>query len=59
MRKKDAQSSWHGGKGSRYRQTDAEKFSDNWDKIFGTKKQKTVEKNESKSQTIIKISRTK
>jgi len=48
MSKKDTQSPWHGGKGSRYRPTDAKKFNDNWDKIFGTKKQKTDEKHESK-----------
>jgi len=25
---------WAGGKGSRYRKTNHQKFSDNWDKIF-------------------------
>ena len=28
---------WHGGKGSSQRKVDKEKFSDNWDKIFGKK----------------------
>lgn len=28
---------WHGGKGSAQRKVDKEKFSDNWDKIFGKK----------------------
>ena len=31
-------SSWHGGKGSKQRKTDANKFSDNYDAIFGKKK---------------------
>lgn len=30
--------SWHGGKGSDPRKVDAKKFNDNWDKIFGKKK---------------------
>lgn len=30
-------SSWHGGKGSKQRPTDKQKFADNWDKIFGKK----------------------
>ena len=28
---------WHGGKGSSQRKVDKQKFSDNWDKIFGKK----------------------
>ena len=28
---------WHGGKGSKYRKVNQEKFSDNWDAIFGKK----------------------
>lgn len=28
---------WHGGKGSAQRKVDKQKFSDNWDKIFGKK----------------------
>lgn len=28
-------SEWHGGKGSKQRPTDQQKYSDNWDKIFG------------------------
>ena len=28
---------WHGGKGSKPRKVDTEKYSDNWDKIFGKK----------------------
>ena len=31
-------SSWHGGKGSKQRKTDANKFADNYDAIFGKKK---------------------
>lgn len=31
---------WEGGKGSRTRKTDNEKFSSNWDKIFGNKDKK-------------------
>lgn len=30
-------SSWHGGKGSKPRKVDQEKFSDNWDRIFNKK----------------------
>ena len=29
---------WHGGKGSKYRPVDKEKFDNNWDRIFGSKK---------------------
>ena len=28
---------WHGGKGSAQRKVDKQKFSDNWDAIFGKK----------------------
>lgn len=28
---------WHGGKGSRYRPVDKEKYNKNWDNIFGKK----------------------
>ena len=31
-------SNWHGGKGSRQRPTDKQKFNQNWDTIFGKKK---------------------
>lgn len=30
-------SNWHGGKGSRQRTTNTQKFNDNYDKIFGKK----------------------
>ena len=30
---------WHGGKGSAQRKVDKQKFSDNWDAIFGKKKE--------------------
>jgi len=40
----------HGGKGSKQRPVDKEKFSDNYDKIFGRKKLSTEKLNpESKS----------
>jgi hypothetical protein len=29
---------WHGGKGSKYRKVDTQKFADNWDAIFGKNK---------------------
>ena len=32
-------SNWHGGKGSTPRGTDHKKYTDNWEKIFGNKKQ--------------------
>ena len=39
--------SWHGGKGSKYRKVDQQKFNDNWDKIFGKKEDNTdTSKNE-------------
>lgn len=28
---------WHGGKGSRFRKVNQQKFADNWDAIFGKK----------------------
>lgn len=31
---------WHGGKGSKYRKVDKEKFDDNWEAIFGKKDMK-------------------
>lgn len=30
---------WHGGKGSKPRPTDLQKYADNWEKIFGKKKE--------------------
>jgi hypothetical protein len=36
---------WHGGKGSSQRKVDKEKFSDNWDKIFGKKNQEKIKEN--------------
>lgn len=30
---------WHGGKGSKQRPTDLKKYNDNWDTIFGKKKE--------------------
>jgi hypothetical protein len=38
-------SKWHGGKGSKQRPTDKEKFDKNWDKIFGSKQDKKKDKN--------------
>jgi len=35
-------SNWHGGKGSTPRGTDQNKYADNWEKIFGSKKAKKV-----------------
>lgn len=31
-------SKWHGGKGSKQRPTDHEKYNDNWDRIFNKNK---------------------
>ena len=31
-------SNWHGGKGSQRRNSDDKKYADNWDRIFGPKK---------------------
>ena len=31
-------SQWHGGKGSRRRNTNEKKYKENWDKIFNNKK---------------------
>lgn len=31
----------HGGKGSKQRPTDTQKYQDNWDRIFGNKKEKS------------------
>ena len=36
-------SKWHGGKGSKQRPTDHEKYNDNWDRIF-SKNQKIKQK---------------
>lgn len=39
-------SEWHGGKGSSQRKMDKQKYSDNWDRIFGNKESKEVQNNE-------------
>jgi hypothetical protein len=36
-REKPKTDQWHGGKGSRSRRIDKEKYSENWDKIFSNK----------------------
>lgn len=28
---------WHGGKGSRYRKIDKDKYNENWERIFGNR----------------------
>ena len=38
-----AQGQTHGGKGSAVRPTDKKKYEDNWDSIFGKKKEKQEE----------------
>ena len=35
---------WHGGKGDKARKVDQEKFSSNWDAIFGKKEDKKEDK---------------
>jgi hypothetical protein len=37
-------SQWHGGKGSKQRPTDKKKFDDNYDRIFGKKKDEEKKK---------------
>lgn len=46
-------SQWHGGKGSRVRPHDGNKYRDNWDKIFKEKKDDNgrVHKGKEKSST--------
>lgn len=34
---------WHGGKGSRYRAVDQQKYNENWERIFGKKKKPSEE----------------
>jgi len=31
---------WHGGKGSRYRKVDQQKYNENWERVFGKKDMK-------------------
>lgn len=39
---------WHGGKGDKPRKTvDQKKYAENWEKIFGNKKEKKEEKTKS------------
>lgn len=38
--------SWHGGKGSRYRKIDQQKYNENWERIFGKNKKKDEESEE-------------
>ena len=35
---------WHGGKGSVQKPTDQDKYAENWEKIFGNKKDKKDKK---------------
>ena len=37
-------SNWHGGKGSKRRNSNEEAYADNWEKIFGEKKKKIESK---------------
>lgn len=30
---------WHGGKGSRYRKVDQQKYNENWERVFGKNKE--------------------
>jgi len=34
---------WHGGKGSRYRAVDQQKYNENWERIFRKKKKPSEE----------------
>jgi len=35
-------SNWHGGKGSKRRKSNEKAYSDNWDKIFGAKRNNII-----------------
>ena len=52
---------WHGGKGSKVRNSDQDTYADNWEKIFGKKKPETkVRKTTPKhAQTKIQKDKTK
>ena len=41
-------SKWHGGKGSLVKPYDKDKFNENFDKIFGSKKKEKADANETK-----------
>jgi hypothetical protein len=38
VKQKDSKGQWHGGKGSIQKNHDHKKYVDNWEKIFGKKK---------------------
>jgi hypothetical protein len=40
---------WHGGKGSKRRNSNEQKYSDNWDRIFGKKDDKKEKRKSNKS----------
>jgi len=42
---------WHGGKGSGRRNEDVSKINENWDRIFGNKKEKTMNEHEDHNET--------
>jgi len=44
-------SKWHGGKGSKQRPTDLKKYNDNWDRIFGKKKERVDDGKEKQKDT--------
>tara|TARA_S200002703_G_scaffold156225_1_gene161454 strand:- start:328 stop:474 length:147 start_codon:yes stop_codon:yes gene_type:complete len=46
VKQKDSKGQWHGGKGSIQKEHDHKKYVDNWEKIFGKKKD---DKNKPKS----------
>jgi hypothetical protein len=52
-------SNWHGGKGSKRRNSDEQLYADNWEKIFGKKKPEINIRKESPSHASTQVHKDK
>ena len=52
-------SNWHGGKGSKRRNSDEKLYADNWEKIFGKKKPELKSRKETPSHASTQVHKDK
>jgi len=50
---------WHGGKGSKRRNSDDKTYADNWEKIFGKKKPEITTRKETPSHGLTQVHKDK
>lgn len=50
---------WHGGKGSKRRNSDEELYADNWERIFGKKKPELKSRKETPSHGLTQVHKDK